>query len=242
MALTDTENLYNLALGLVGGFDIEEGETTTPQYLACERFYPSARDETLSIHLWNEATQQDDVLQDTTSPLFDYEYQYSIPSDCLRILSIGTDLVDWVVVGGKILTDFIIEAGDWASGEDYVAGQYKSYESVTYLCNTSHTSAVASRPDTDAVTWTTTSGDYGYIDLTYIKQLTDIDSFSPTLKNAIVYALAIKISTPLTKNPKVRQGLIEEFRRIVLPEARSLDAQQGRMKPIYNSSWLRSRI
>lgn len=241
MALTAVEELYNLALGFVGEHEVTEGATTEKQYELCSRYYALARDETLALHPWNEAVVQDMVLQETTAyPLFDYSYKYALPSDCLRVLSIGETNDDWEVQGEYIVTDKIVSPPEYdASSVIYVAGQYISHSDVTYLVNSTFTSSVWA---TDLASYLTTqSGDYGYIPVTYIKQLTDTTKFSVKLKNAIAHKLAIKIATPITNNPKVRTQLIEEFERLTMPQARSVDAMQGTLKTIYDSKWLRSR-
>jgi hypothetical protein len=242
MALSDLQILYNVALGYIGDYEVTESDTSSKQYSLCTRFYEQARDEVLVAHTWNEAIERSAVLQASVAPIHTYSYKYALPADCLRVISIGNDTYDWQVEGDYILTDYIIEPDDWTTGEDYVAGQYVSRNSVTYLCNASHTSATATDPVTDVVTWTTQNADYGYLNLTYIKQLTTISSFSPRLYNAIAMNLAIKIATSIAGgDTKLRMQLLEEYEKLVLPQARSVDSMQGRPKPIYNSEWIRSR-
>lgn len=241
MPLSTTETLYNASLDLIGEYQVTAGDTTSKQAEACIRNYSKARDEVLRNHLWNEATKRSCVLQESTAPIHGYNYKFQIPTDCLRIVSIGTDLREWKVEAGYILTDYIKQPDEWAEDVDYVEGQYVSLSSVTYLCNESHTSATATSPATDTTTWTTQSGDYGYIELEYVYQLTDIASFSPQLYNAIVYKLAIKIVTSLTGDMKNKTQLMAEFEQLVMPQARSIDAMQGTPRIMYNSLWKRSR-
>jgi hypothetical protein len=240
MALTDEQILYNEALGIIGENEITEGTSTTEKnHALCIRFYERARDEVLAMHPWNEAITQSVVLEQTTMPLFDYSYKYALPSDCLRVLSIGSDTEDWQVQGSYIVTDFRKMPPEYNVGEYYEAGQYLSYSDVTYLVDTAFT---ASDWATDLAAYLTSqSDDYGYINLTYVKQLTDIDSFSARLRNAIAYKLAIKIVIPITQDRKAKVDLVNEFERIVMPQARGIDGMQGRLKPIYDSKWIRSR-
>ncbi len=143
MALTDEQTLYNQSLGLIGEYEVTESDTTSKQAVACARFYAKARDEVLVSHLWNEAMVRKMILREAVAPLFKYDYSYEKPSDCLRVISIGDDTAEWQVEGNYINTDLIIDAEDWAEGEYYVAGQYISRNNLTYLCNTSHQSAIA---------------------------------------------------------------------------------------------------
>jgi hypothetical protein len=238
MALTDTENLYNIALGFLGEYEITEGNTSSKQYTLCSRFYPKARDEVLIAHRWNEAEAMACVMQETTAPLHSYDYKYALPSDCLKVLSIGTDLYDWQVVGGYIVTDYCNTPDEWATTTDYVAGQYVNKDSVTYLCATTHTSAIWAD---ESEYWTSQGDDYSVLDVTYTKQLTTVTSFSTQLYNTIAMKIAIKISTAITNDVTNKKNLLTEYEQLVLPNARSVDSQQGRPRQIYNSSWLRAR-
>ncbi len=75
----------------------------------------------------------------------------------------------------------------------------------------------------------------------YIWQLTDTTKFSPNLTEAISVQLAIKIITSLTNDTKGKVDLINEFERLTMPKARSVDGAQGTPKPIFSSEWIRSR-
>ena len=77
-----------------------------------------------------------------------------------------------------------------------------SEDSITYLCNVSNTSETANQPSTDAVTWTSTGDDLAIIYVTYVKQLTDVDKFTPLFKNVVAMQLASMIVTALHNDPK----------------------------------------
>ena len=240
MALTAVEDLYNLALGLIDEHGITEGRTSEKQYVLCDRFYAKARDEALISHPWNEAITDDIILQETTAPLILHNYKYEVPSDCLRVLSIGSDLYHWERKGNYIVTDYARAPDVWITATDYVAGQYvrSPDESVTYLCATSHTSDTWAG---DAAYWTTQSGDYYVIDVEYIKQLTDTTLWSPILEEAVVHKLAIKVAPSITGGQEVKKALVEEYNKVILPQARSIDAVEGRLKPLFQSRWIRAR-
>lgn len=238
MALSATEQLWNESLGLLGQYEVTEGQTSTQQYILCNRFYVSARNEVLALHPWNEAITQALVLQDATAPLFEFNYKYALPTDCLRVLSIDEDIQHWEVQGGYVVTSKRVMPDQYQVGNEYEAGQYLSYNSVTYLIDTGFTATAWA---TDVANLTSQTGDYGYVKMTYIRQLTDPADFSVKLRGAIVHKLAIKIATSITNNPKVKLDLVNEFERLVMPQARSVDAMQGRIKTNYNSEWLRAR-
>lgn len=75
----------------------------------------------------------------------------------------------------------------------------------------------------------------------YIFQLKDTTKYGSKLKQTIAMKLAIKIITALTNDTKGRIDLINEFEKLTMPKARSIDGAQQTPKPIFNSEWIRSR-
>lgn len=75
----------------------------------------------------------------------------------------------------------------------------------------------------------------------YVFQLTDTTLFSANLEEAISVQLAIKIYPGIKGTMAGKEDLINEFERLTMPKARSIDAQQMKPKPIFNSQWIRSR-
>jgi hypothetical protein len=246
MTLTAEEIIIcNLALGEVGEASITSGmPSNAKQYELCERYYDEVRKEVLSEHVWNEAKTRTILVQEATAPLFGYDYQFAIPDDFVRAVRLGdgdNDWDHWEVENGYLLTNLAQSPIAWAVDIDFVAGQYCTLSDVTYLCNTSHTSAAATSPATDTTTWTTTGGDYSILELEYIYDLTDTSKWSPKLKGCIAQKLAQKVVVGLTNNPKAKADLINEYENLTLRKARSADAQQGRIRPIFKSFWWNSR-
>lgn len=72
---------------------------------------PIARHEVLRAHRWNFASKRATLSQDEDTPAFGYDYQYTLPTDCLRVLEVnevsgsGDPLDDWEIEGRKILID-----------------------------------------------------------------------------------------------------------------------------------------
>lgn len=261
MALSGEEDIYNLSLGYVGEQKVEDTTASRllKQYLFCNRYYAQARDEVLVSHLWNEAMVRVEIVQDATNPIFGYDRRYTKPSSALRIVSvddsIGSDIsrksagIDaWEVEGDYILSNAGASPPTWSSDADYIDGQFFTYSSTTYEVLVTHTSDTTGGDadaqiavDVAAGNIESKGGDYRIIYATYVTQLTDTDKFSPKLKQAIAMKLAIKIITGLTNDTKGKVDLINEFERLTMPKARSVDAMQGKPKPIFSSEWIRSR-
>jgi hypothetical protein len=159
----------------------------------------------------------------------------------------------------------------WVALTDYVVGQYVSNSSTTYVCATAHTAGATFATTnwtetTDEITdnvsyvcatahesgtfaddlesayWTTSGVNYRIIYVTYIKQLTDTTKWSARLKDAIVHQLAIYIVTALHNDPKQRLILVNQLEQLILPQARSVDSQQGKPKRLFASRYMRSRF
>lgn len=148
MALTDEEEVFNLALGTVGEFQIEdttESRALKP-YLLCSRFYDLAREMILKRHRWDEATEFVVILEDSTKPLFTYASKFSVPSDSLQVDSISRknldgspgrgDIMPWSVAGDFILTNNQESPGSWQADRDYVAGQYINDTVIAWVSGT----------------------------------------------------------------------------------------------------------
>lgn len=87
-----------------------------------------------------------------------------------------------------------------------------------------------------------TTTDIDEVKVEYISQLTDTTLFTVNLKKAVAYQLAIYMATALVgADTPLRQNLLNELERLVLPIARALDGSQNKPKYIMTSQWLRSR-
>ena len=259
MALSDAELMYNLALGLIGEYKISEDDTTSKQAILCIRFYADARDETLAAHPWNEAKKKVILYEYTDHPIFGYDRKYAKPDDCLRVLScddsLGSDvsrkqagIPAWEVIGDYIEADAGATPPSWSSDKDYYDGQFFHYNDLTYEVLVTHTSdttganaAAQIAVDVAAGNIISKGGDYKIVYVEYIWQETDIDNWKPKLKYAVAVNLASKIITGLTNDTKGKVNLIEEYNKLVMPQARSVDAAEGKPRPIFTSEWLRAR-
>ncbi len=114
-------------------------------------------------------------------------------------------------------------------------------DSVTYTVATAHESGIFA-DDLESGLWTTVGVNYKIVYITYVKQLTDTTTWSARLKDAIVHQLAIYIVTALHNDSKQRLILVNELEQLILPQARSVDSQQGKPKRLFSSQHLRSRF
>lgn len=73
----------------------------------CAGLWPIVRDDVLRSHPWNCAIKRTIVAADSDAPAYDYAYQFTLPSDWLRTLSVGEYGAesDYKAEGRKILCD-----------------------------------------------------------------------------------------------------------------------------------------
>jgi len=239
----------NLSLNLLGAKEVSAGSPSEANYVLCEALYPEARNEILACHPWNFARKRALAIQ-TTDPLFEYDNAFTVPSDCLRVLTIAQDpAAEWRREGDLILTDEGEAPDDWAADEDYIAGEVVTNDDVTYTCSTAHTSATADEPGTGAnwgSYWSSESGDYEYLEVEYIYLATDATSYPPFLRQCVVLNLAMKLAPAIKQNEITSLNLQQMLYggpkvNGILSLARSYDAQESGGVVIKTDTFLDAR-
>ena len=77
------------------------------------RVYDYLRDELLRAHPWNFATKRAALARLSTTPAWGYDYQFALPTDCLRVLAaVGSDETE--------ISDFKIESRNLLTNEEAV--------------------------------------------------------------------------------------------------------------------------
>jgi len=107
MALTTTEtSICNSALIKLGAERINSLSETNKRARLCNEQYNKVRDEVLRAHPWNFALKRASLGTLTTTPLFEYDYEFQLPSDCLRVLSLHDNTILWAIEADrKLLSD-----------------------------------------------------------------------------------------------------------------------------------------
>jgi hypothetical protein len=104
--VADSEtSICNSALAKVGAERILSLDDSSPNAQLCKEQYPKVRDELLRSHPWNFTITRIALAATGTAPVFGFEYQYTIPRDCMRILEIDSNELDWQKEGQYIVTD-----------------------------------------------------------------------------------------------------------------------------------------
>ena len=105
MASTSTE-ICNSALIKVGAERISSLTENNKRAILCNEQYNKIRKKLLSSHPWNFSTKRVQLTRDAAVPEFEFDFQYSIPSDCLRIFRVKNDgNFMYRIEAGKLLTN-----------------------------------------------------------------------------------------------------------------------------------------
>jgi len=105
-------DICNSALNLLGASTISALTDDSKNARLCNQRYEPVRNRVFRSHAWNCLTKRVQLAQDTTAPVVEYSYAYTLPSDCLRVLKIHTGVTDSIesdipysVEGRKIKTN-----------------------------------------------------------------------------------------------------------------------------------------
>lgn len=107
---SDETKICNLALGKIGSVRIMSLADASQTARYCTLFYAQTRDEILRSHSWNFATKRAALSALSAAPLFGWDAQYQLPTDCLRVLQLNgfeaTEQSDqFAIEQGVLLTD-----------------------------------------------------------------------------------------------------------------------------------------
>lgn len=111
MAIATTEvAVCNLALSLLKQPPITALTGTDAVSKACNQHFARMRDEVLTKLPWHFAVKRAELTQSSTDPTFGFDYQFDVPTDCLRLLMHDTEdntetEPTWKREGAYILTN-----------------------------------------------------------------------------------------------------------------------------------------
>lgn len=187
-SITEIANLALTKLGPGSGYvtDYETDATSVGQ--ALRRTYESVRDLVLDSHPWRFSRKRTNLSADVATPSWGFSYQYTLPEDCLRVMSVEGE-IPYEQESGKLLCD---EAGP--------------------------------------------------IYVRYMAKVTVTGSFTPAFVDALATRWAAELAVPITKSHSRRLELLEEFRKLALPQARKSDNIGSVPERASDGDWLKSRV
>jgi len=95
------------ALLMLGAQPINDLDEDLDRARLAANLYPSVRDDMLRSHPWNCAVKRVVLSPDSTPPAFGYAYQFPLPPDWLRTLSVGDygAEIDFRIEGRMLMAD-----------------------------------------------------------------------------------------------------------------------------------------
>lgn len=98
-------SICNRALIRLGASPILSLSDPSKEARVMNNIYDSVRKELLRSHLWNFATRRAILASESSSPEFEFLYQYVLPSDCLRVIKSHDQIYKFKVENNRIFTD-----------------------------------------------------------------------------------------------------------------------------------------
>lgn len=84
--MASTVDICNSALNMLGGATIISLTENSKNGRLCNQRYEPVRDAIFRSHPWNCLIQRIDLAANTETPNFQWKFQFTLPSDCLRVL------------------------------------------------------------------------------------------------------------------------------------------------------------
>lgn len=99
-------SIANAALTLLGERRINSLDDTSPTAKLMKERYNEVRDDLLRAYPWNFATKRASIVKDVEKPVWEFDNQYTLPTDLLRLVNLRNDgFLKYRVEGRKIVTN-----------------------------------------------------------------------------------------------------------------------------------------
>jgi len=95
--------ICNSALNQLGAASITALTDNSKNARLCNERYAVVRDAVFRSHPWNSIIKRQQLAQTTNTPAYGFSYEFALPSDCLRVLTINAYNSDYKIEGRKIL-------------------------------------------------------------------------------------------------------------------------------------------
>jgi hypothetical protein len=98
-------DICNSALNQLGASTILSLTEDSKNARLCNARYVSVRDAVFRSHPWNCLQKRVELASDVATPAWGFEKQFTLPSDCLRLISIYDSSYNYRVEGRKIVSN-----------------------------------------------------------------------------------------------------------------------------------------
>ena len=98
-------DICNGALNQLGASTILSLTEDSKNARLCNARYTQVRDSLFRSHPWNCLIKRVELAKDTATPSWGFSYQFTLPADCLRVLTILNYDYDYKIEGRKIVAN-----------------------------------------------------------------------------------------------------------------------------------------
>jgi hypothetical protein len=195
----------------------------------CNERFDGLRQEVLRAHPWNFAIRRADLVRLSTTPEYEYNYEYQLPSDCLRVLETAADKDN---PGGDILGNSITKYK--IEGRKLLTN---SASTINGYCSVSGYSTQATC-EANGGTWYPETTDS--VKIRYIADVVDTNLFDPNFDNALACRIAAEFAYPLVQSTTVSNNMYALYEETIR-RARTQDGQEGSPDDLKADFFLSSR-
>ncbi len=105
--MADSISICSNALLALGAHPINSFDENTDHARLCSNLYPTVRNKLLRAHPWNCVVKRVVLSPVSTAPVFGFSFQFALPGDLLRVLSVGEpyDDIPYRVEGNRLLAN-----------------------------------------------------------------------------------------------------------------------------------------
>lgn len=105
--MSSSVSICSNALLALGAHPINDFAEDTDHARLCSNIYPTVRNNLLRAHPWNCAIKRVVLSPVSAPPAFDFGYQFSLPGDVIRVLSVGEqhDDIHYRIEGNRLLAN-----------------------------------------------------------------------------------------------------------------------------------------
>lgn len=103
--MTTELEICNTALLMANADEIQSFDDATREAKLCSRLYETTKDAIFSKFSWSFSLFQEALARTTNTPLFDFEYEYQLPTGFIRVLK--TDVLgnEYRILKDKLFSD-----------------------------------------------------------------------------------------------------------------------------------------
>lgn len=207
--------ICNLAIQNLGGNFITSLSEGSEAAIECNLRFDTARRSLLNMHLWNFATRRAVLNRDTSTPAFNYNYQFTLPSDFLYIVMTGEEELAQNGYGAFVYNPTVVNSNNYNTVDKY---RIESTSNGLKLLSNSTK-----------------------VNIIYIADVTDTNLFSGIFTDLMARYLSMLIANKLTGSSSERDKQYAMFQK-ELEEYQSIDSQQGVFDKIDRSDFLLARL